>query len=254
MQPDTAVQQHSSGMHDLVGPHALKTAACAVGLHDKGGDGEFTIHAAHTERHRLEASRLVHHRYVQRGYRREHPAGECEINVLTLSAIDPQGATLGTLGIRFDVAQGLSADGAFEEEMRMLRGQGRKICEFTQLALDDLGASKLVLAALFHTAYLHAYKIYGIELLVIEVNPRHVPYYRRMLDFKVCSEVRTNAQVHAPAVLMCLEMAHAEQQLARYAGHPAMLNVVRNLYPLFLNSEQEAKVLARLKEEYRQAA
>ncbi len=71
-------------------------------------------------------------------------------------------------------------------------------------------------------AYLHAYKMQGIELLVIEVNPRHVPYYRRMLDFKVCSDVRTNTHVHAPAVLMSLELRHAEHQIARFGGHPSM--------------------------------
>jgi hypothetical protein len=254
MQPDSAVPHHFAGMQPMVGAHALRSAACAVALHDKSYDGGFSINAAHTERHRLEASRLVHHRYVQRGYRREHPAGECEVNVLTLSAIGPNG-TMGTLGIRFDVAQGLSADGAFAAEMALLRGkEGRQICEFTQLALDNQAASKPVLAALFHTAYLHAYKVHGIELLVIEVNPRHVPYYRRMLDFKICSEVRTNTHVHAPAVLMSLELSHAEQQIARFGGHPSMVDCVRSLYPLFFSAEKEAEMLSQLHEEYRLAA
>ena len=255
MQPDSAVPNHLAGLQAMVGAHALRSAAHSVALHDRANDDEFSIHAAHTERHRLEASRLVHHRYVQRGYRREHQVGhECEVNVLTLSAIGA-GGTLGTLGIRFDVAQGLSADKAFAAEMALLRGkEGRQICEFTQLALDNQAASKPVLAALFHTAYLHAYKVQGIELLVIEVNPRHVPYYRRMLDFKICSDVKTNTQVHAPAVLLSLELSHAEHQIARFGGHPSMVNCVRSLYPLFFSPEREAEMLARLHEEYRLAA
>ena len=253
MQTDKAVEQHLAGMQSMVGEHALRSAAHAASLHAQAG--VFSIQSAHTERHRLEANRLVHHRYVQRGYRCEHPQGSIELNVMTLSAIGDDGDTLGTLGIRFDVAQGLSADSAFAEEMALLRGpQRREVCEFTQLALDNQAASKPVLAALFHAAYLHAYKIQGIGLLVIEVNPRHVPYYRRMLDFKVCSEVKTNVHVHAPAVLMSLELSHAEQQIARYGGHSTMAGHVRSLYPLFLSRERESEMLASLKEEYRLAA
>ncbi|WP_144006570.1 long-chain N-acyl amino acid synthase [Pelomonas sp. KK5] len=226
-----------------------------MALHEYPAVVPFLINSALSERHRVDASRLVHHRYVQRGYRREHPVGEREMNVLTLSATAEDGRTLGTLGIRFDLAEGLSADGAFPHEMEMLRGpHGREICEFTQLALDPQAASKQVLAALFHTAYLHAYRMQGIELLVIEVNPRHVPYYRRMLDFKICSEVRTNLHVHAPAVLMSLELAHAEQQIARLGGHPHMAHHVRSLYPWFFSPEREAAVLQLLHEEQRLAS
>ena len=252
MQPDSVVNHPLPGLQTMVGTHALKSAAAHVMLHGNScAEDAFSIHAVHTEHHRHEARQLVHHRYVQRGYRREHPqAARHEHNVLTLSAIGA-GGTLGTLGIRFDVAQGLSADVAFADEMSALRGQGRRICEFTQLALDYQAASKPVLAALFHTAYLHAYKMYGVEMLVIEVNPRHVPYYRRMLHFKVCSDVKTNTQVHAPAVLMSLDLVEGEQLIARYAGHPQMMSVVRNLYPLFFSPEREAEILAQLREEYR---
>lgn len=243
----------------MVGLHALRTAAHAVPLHEQQAlqqPGEvpgFAIHAVHSERHRLEASRLVHHRYVQRGYRRAHPTGEREANLLTLSAIGPEG-TLGTLGVRFEGSQGLNADAVFEAEMATLRGQGRELCEFTQLAIDMQTASKPVLAGLFHAAYLAAYKVHGADLLVIEVNPRHVPYYRRMLDFKVCSESRTNTRVHAPAVLMSLDLSHAEQQINRYGGHPAMASVVRSLYPHFFSRARELALLAQLKEEHQLAA
>lgn len=244
------------GLHAMVGLHALRTAAHAVPLHEQPAEAAepFTIHAAHSERHRLEASRLVHHRYVQRGYRRAHPTGDREANLLTLSAIDARGVTLGTLGVRFEGAQGLNADAVFESEMAALRVQGRELCEFTQLAVDMQTASKPVLAGLFHAAYLAAYKLHGADLLVIEVNPRHVPYYRRMLDFKVCSESRTNPRVHAPAVLMSLELSHAAQQIARYGGHPSLASVVRSLYPHFLSRSREAALLAQLRDEHRLAA
>lgn len=234
----------------MVGLHALRMAAHAVPLHDQppAEAAGFTIHAVHSERQRLEASKLVHHRYVQRGYRRVHPTGEREANLLTLSAIGLEG-TLGTLGVRFEGAHGLNADAVFATEMAEFRAQGRELCEFTQLAIDMQTASKPVLAALFHAAYLAAYKVHGADLLVIEVNPRHVPYYRRMLDFKVCSESRVNPRVHAPAVLMSLDLSHVEQQIARYAGRPAMASVVRSLYPYAMTRARETLLLTQLRDE-----
>lgn len=253
MQTDKSIEQELAGAPSVVVGHMLKCAP-RVAMPQARAD-EFRIQSARTERYRLDASRLVNDRYLERGYRREQADDAIELNVMTLSAIGADGDTLGTLGIRFDVAQGLSADDAFADEMALLRGpKRREVCEFTQLALDNQAASKPVLAALFHAAYLYAYKVQGIGLLVIEVNPRHVPYYRRMLDFKVCSGVKTNAQVNAPAVLLSLELAHAEQQIARYGGQPAMVSEVRSLYPLFLSRERESEMLAQLKEEYRLAA
>jgi hypothetical protein len=211
--------------------------------------GEFSIQAAHSLHHRSQASRLVHQRYTDRGYRcssTQPIASRTEANLLTLSAIS-RGETLGTLGVRYDSPRGLNADGVFPAEMEALRAQGRGICEFTQLALDTDVSSRRVLAALFHTAYLHAFELRGAQLLVIEVNPRHVAYYRRMLGFKVCSEVRMNPRVQAPAVLMLLEFSHVEQQIARYGGQPALSSLTRTLYPFAFSASKEAEVLFSLR-------
>jgi hypothetical protein len=73
----------------------------------------------------------------------------------TFAAYD-DGRLAGTLSLRFDSSEGLAADEIFGEEMDALRSTGHRICEFIRLAVDASGASKPVLAGLFHTAYLYA--------------------------------------------------------------------------------------------------
>jgi hypothetical protein len=59
--------------------------------------------------------------------------------------------TIGTLSIRFDSPDGLLADDLFSPEIDALRAEGRRLCEFTKLAMDHVVKSKRVLASLFHT-------------------------------------------------------------------------------------------------------
>ena len=42
-----------------------------------------------------------------------------------------------------------------------------------------------MIAALFHVAYIIAHRLRGFDALVMEVNPRHVRYYERMLGARV---------------------------------------------------------------------
>ncbi len=194
------------------------------------------------------AQRLVSQRYAQRGYRRVLRCGEADARLLTLSANEGDHVQ-GTLGIRFDSPAGLNADAFFPAEMAELRASGRLICEFTQLALDHDVSSREVLAALFHTAHLHAHRLRGIELLVIEVNPRHVPYYRRMLGFKVCGAERMNPRVQAPAVLMVLDLNYCQQQIDLYGGRPELGEQVRSLYPYAFSAEEVQRLLSELREQ-----
>jgi hypothetical protein len=50
-----------------------------------------------------------------------------------------------------------------------------------RLAVDNMVQSRTVLAAIFHIAYIYGHRIRGCSDVVIEVNPRHVRFYRSML-------------------------------------------------------------------------
>lgn len=202
-----------------------------------------TLRAADTGGHRSSAQILVHRMYATRGYKTSTDAPAAP-NVVTLLAID-QGETIGTISISLDTPQGLLADELFHEELDALRRQGRRLCEFTKLAMDHVLKSRRVLASLFHAAYIWSHLRLGFDDVVIEVNPRHVRYYARMLGFEVNGPQRLNRRVDAPAVLMRLDFAHARAQIRRLAGQPAPADE-RSLYPHFFSAKEEAGIAARL--------
>jgi hypothetical protein len=202
-----------------------------------------TLRAADTGGHRSSAQILVHRMYAARGYKTSAEASAMP-NVVTLLALD-QGETIGTISVSLDTPRGLLADDLFRDELDALRSQGRRLCEFTKLAMDHVVKSKRVLASLFHAAYIWSHLRLGFSDVVIEVNPRHVRYYARMLGFAVAGPQRVNRRVDAPAVLMRLDFDHAREQIARFAGKPAS-NDERSLYPYFFSAKEEAGIAARL--------
>lgn len=198
--------------------------------------------------HYPDAYGLVARRYADRGYISSDLSTHADGSVVVCSAFEGQ-TTVGTIAVRFESEQGLNADTIFGPELSEMRAAGLRLCEFGRLALDHgVSDNKALLARLFHLAYLHAYRLAACELLVIEVNPRHVPFYRRMLGFKVCSEPRLNPRVNALAVLMTLDLPYAAEQIGCFGGSPANAAATRTLYPYFYGAAEEAAVLAKLRQ------
>lgn len=210
------------------------------------GDRVVTLRAADTGGHRSSAQILVHRMYTTRGYKTAtpDPTAPMSASVFTLLACD-KGETIGTVSISLDTAEGLLADELFLDELNALRARGRRLCEFTKLAMDHVVKSKRVLASLFHSAYIWAHLRLGYDDVMIEVNPRHVRYYQRMLGFTVEGPERMNLRVHAPAILMRLDFSHARDQIEQLAGRPES-TAERSLYPYFFSPKEEAGILARL--------
>ena len=213
----------------------------------KVGQRLFKIRAANTEGHRSSANILVRRRYAWRGYQTAVAAsGAHDANRITLIAVGHD-ETIGTISIGFDNDDGLFVDDLFPDEVNALRSEGRKVCEFTKLAMDSIVRSKRVLASLFHVAYIYAHRLKGFDSLLIEVNPRHVLYYEKMLGFTVLGPKRLNKRVNAPAVLMCLDFSHAHAQISRFGGSPQYSAVERSLYPYFFSVKEEAGIVGRLR-------
>ena len=121
------------------------------------------------------------------------------------------------------------------------------LSKFTRLAVEHMVRSKAVLAAIFHIAYIYAHRISGCTDLLVEVNPRHVRFYRSMLGFEICGQERIDDRVGAPALLLRLSFAHAEAEIARLGGHAELAEKLRLLYPLFFSGEEERGIEARLR-------
>lgn len=185
---------------------------------------------------------LVDRMYASRGYRCDGttmPRGAA----VTLQACDGQNI-FGTLTVRYDSADGLAADELYRQEIDTHRAIGG-VCELTRLAVDPEFGSKELLGALFHIAYFFAGPIGRALHMIIEVNPRHVSFYRRMLGFRTAGDCKICPRVDAPAVLLHLEVAHAAAQIANYAGQGGGAKT-RSLYPYFCSPSESEEVANRV--------
>ncbi len=205
----------------------------------------FKIRSADSHGQRSSASVLVNRMYAARGYLSTAIPNPPMPTRITFTATEHD-ETIGTITIGFDSDTGLHVDELFACETETIRRQGRRVCEFTKLAMDSVVKSKRVLASLFHVSYIFAHRIMGYDDLVIEVNPRHVRYYERMLGFEALGAPRHNHRVNAPAVLMRLQFSHAHAEIGRCGGSPEYALVERSLYPYFFSVSEEASIVGRL--------
>jgi len=206
----------------------------------------FKIRLANTEGRRSKASYLIQRQFAWRGYE-AGSLSDVPANRVTLAAFGNDEVPIATITVGVDSPAGLAVEAVYPEEVRALRREGRRLAEFTKLAVDNMVRSRSVLAAIFHIAYIYAYRLRECTDLVIEVNPRHVRFYESMLGFKRYGEERMDVRVSAVAVLLRLELRHAESEIARYGGHAELADNVRTLYPLFFSSQEERGIEGRLR-------
>ena len=208
-------------------------------------DVQFKIRLANTEGRRSKASFLIKRRYAWRGYQISAQSGAAA-NRITLAAFNEE-QPVATIAVNIDSKVGLEIEELYPDEVKSLRRMGCGLCEFTKLAVDNVIRSKAVLAAIFHIAYIYAHRIQHCTDLLIEVNPRHVRFYEAMLGFKKCGDERTDPRVNAPALLLRLQLLHAEAQIARWGGHAELGKKMRSLYPYFFSALEEQGIEGRLR-------
>jgi hypothetical protein len=204
----------------------------------------FKIRLADTEAGRNSASMLIDQLYSWRGYSGSHQLQETP-NRITLTASDKD-MVVGTVTLGFDSPAGMLADVVFKDEIDIHRKQGRKVCELTKLAFDPTIRSKLVLASLFHIAFIYGRRIHRCTDVFIEVNPRHRLFYERMLGFQRQGEMKLSPRVKAPAYLLWLDLDYVEEQIARYGGTNNHPETTRSLYPFFFSRREEEGISQRL--------
>lgn len=209
------------------------------------GPRRFKIKSVESDERRGLVEALLNTRYAWRGYKAVRLPTDASVTKFTLAAVE-EGVTIGSITVSFDSALGLSVDKAFAQEVGALRQQKRRICEFVRLAVDPTVGTKRVLAALFHVAYIVAHRIRGYNTLLIEVNPRHVRYYERMLGFRRLSEVRINDSVDAPAVLLGVDFSYVMSQIGEFGGQPERMATERSLYPASFSLREEASIMGRM--------
>jgi len=204
----------------------------------------FHIRMANSHGRRDAASLLIRKMYGWRGYAVE-PGIVHAMNRITLFA-ETAGTTVGTMTLCLDNDEsGLPADENFRDKLDALRAEGRRLCEPSRLAIDK-GVSKRVFAALIHISYIYAHNIHGYTDYIIEVNPRHVVFYKRMLGFCDFGGERECTRVGAPAVLLRLDLAHMGLQIRKYGGMLEQHGGERSFYPYFFPISDEPGITGRL--------
>ena len=203
----------------------------------------FNVCMATTDGRREAASLLIRKMYGWRGYAFE-PARHHEANKITLYA-ETGGAVIGTMSLCLDSPILLPADENFHDQLDALRRQGRRLCEPSRLAIDK-GVTKRVFAALIHISYLYARQLHGFTDYVIEVNPRHVMFYKRMLGFQDFGGERPCTRVGAPAVLLRLQLENVGEHIARWGGQMEQHGDERSFYPYFFPPGDVAGITTRL--------
>jgi N-acyl amino acid synthase FeeM len=176
---------------------------------------------AHSPEEIEAAHQLVHRRYAWRGYDIPSPApddrashadsADAPMREITFVATDDVD-TVGTITLGFDGNDGLLAERTHSDAVAQRRAAGAHVCELTRLAVAERADSRSVLAALFNVAYV-AGSVHGITDVFIEVNPRHVAFYTRVLGFAVAAAEKFCERVHAPSVLLTLAIEELERRL-----------------------------------------
>jgi hypothetical protein len=168
------------------------------------------------------ARRLVAERYAWRGYVDPTSDSADDGRAITLVAENGASTVVGTLTVRLDGPQGLRVDENYPEQVSALRAEGRKLCEFTQLALAAEADTRAVLSTLFGLAYCLGTALNEVTDVLIEVNPRHVEFYRRLLGFVVAAGERLCERVQAPAVLLRASVDELEKRALAYCSPDAL--------------------------------
>jgi len=227
-------------MHDLVIGEGKTEAALDHPLDLQ----TFHIRMANSHGRREAASLLLRKMYGWRGYSVDPNAFHAP-NKITLFA-ETNGETVGTMSLCLDDDSiGLPADENFGDKLNELRTQQRLLCEPSRLAIDK-GVSKRVFAALIHISYIYAHNIHGYTDYVIEVNPRHVMFYKRMLGFRDFGGERECTRVGAPGVLLRLDLGYMGEQIRKFGGMMEQNGNERSFYPYFFPTLDEPGITGRL--------
>jgi hypothetical protein len=155
---------------------------------------------------------LVRERYAWRGYEFED-RGDAHSSQEITFLVESGHATVGTLTLGLDGPCGLRAEAAYCDVIDQFRFAGCRVCELTRLALAESADSKAVLASLFSLAHAVGRTMHDVTDVFIEINPRHVGFYSRVLGFAVAAGEKFCERVRAPSVLLQLELNALEQRL-----------------------------------------
>jgi hypothetical protein len=190
--------------------------------------GSISVIAARTDEHRAAAWELVARRYAWRGYSCSDAltpfpdVARAQFYSTLLAYRD--GVPVGTVTLGVDSEAGLLVDEGNKPQVDGIRSLGRRASELVRLAIEDGAGSKQVWLALLESLNYLCWRIHDLNDIFIEVNPRHVTFYRRIFGFRVIAPLRKCVRVGAPSVLMRLRREMLQSKL-QHLHRPVMQTV-----------------------------
>ena len=220
---------------------------------DTRDSGFRTFVAANLDR-RERAFCLAYRVYLDCGYVVERPARrivskfDAQSSTLVLLIQDAEGRDAATVSLVFDSPAGLPSDEVHGDDLAPLRAQGRRLAEVTRLAIGlPYVGSKPLLVQLFNAISAYGRHVEGSTDCVIEVHPRHVNYYRRLLMFEPAGPERACPRANgARAMLLRLDLAKQAAEIAIVGGTQGQARGPhgRTLYSHFRPADQEPQLAA----------
>ena len=210
---------------------------------------------------RERAFRLAYRVYMDCGYALEGAGGrivsrfDAQPSTLVLLIQDAGGRDAATVSLVFDSPAGLPSDEVYGPDLAPLRDQGRRLVEVTRLAIDQAYVgSKPLLVQLFNSISVYARREEHSTDCVIEVNPRHVNYYRRLLMFEPAGPERPCPRVNgARAKLLKLDLAAQVVEIGIVGGTQGQARGPhgRTLYSHFFALDREPQLAAFMRSQHR---
>ncbi len=209
---------------------------------DAWTDCSFSILLTRLSETRGEALELINRRYAWRGYGSDHRlSGRHNETTFCARKCDQ---LIGTVTLCADSDRGLAVEATFPEEMKFFRRKpNARLCELKKFAVDYNDDSKRILAAMFHFVFIYGTENFLGTDLFIEVNPRHIMFYERMLGFQKVGGLKTNTSVNAPSQLMWLSVERIPELIA--AGNNRRNR--HSLYNYFYNADQEGWIIDEMR-------
>ena len=160
-------------------------------------DETFAIRRAHTAADLEAAYRLVHDSFVEKGYINQQPGGmrirPYEMVPQTATFIcehKERGEIVAVMSVVVDsLDMGLPSDHAFQDELDELRSQGRRVCEFTNLAVAGKYWRSNAFTALTQACHAQA-RYTGCDDVFVAISPGHANFFESVLVFEKCGEPR----------------------------------------------------------------
>lgn len=173
-----------------------------------------------------QAFSLLHDSYVDEGYMDPHPSG---MRIIKYHALPNSSTLIGLLDGKV-VATMLtirnSAIGLPSNELvdiAELVKDGTRVAEISSLAIhkDYRYWSGGLLFPLIKFLMEYCMRYYGVDAMIISVNPKHVNFYKSILLFDILDQkvIEYNFVKGAPAVLMYLDLRTAPEKWAAYYGN-----------------------------------